>query len=330
MYEVWFSMIYNRKTSNAYWIRITSLIPKKNETNLQKEQLILWIGRFSSKNSTKNKMVKRMFDLQEFKFGIKEQIISSSIGSMGVSHSRFNFILSDGSQYGWDLRYSRFKEPYYHVPTMAKMLGIITTIPITSHPNIQITGSITFDGETQILEDAIGTQTHIIGKKYSNEWAWVHCNSFEGYEDAFLEVSCTAGRCTFGFHDGLNEFLFNTPLEVIRTKAKYSQTSLEFSGENTRFLIKGYIEVPLKDLIAIEYLGPQSERIICYNSELANCTIEVYKKRLKEKSEKKDKPIFKAYSKQGCAFETTHFYPIENGPRILKWEEEKLKKEKSN
>ena len=323
MYEVWFTMVYDRKTGTAYWLRVTVLIPKKSDKNPKKEQVLLWIGRFSPKEPSKNGMVKRSFDLNEFSFGRKEQIVSFSGGSMGISYSRIKFILTDGSLFGWDLRYSGFKEPYHHVPTIAKMLGVITTIPITSHPNIQITGSLTFNGETLNLEDAVGTQTHIIGKKYGNEWAWVHCNCFKEYEDAFLEVSCTAGRCTFGFHDGLNAFMFNTPFEIIRTKANYNHTNLEFSGETSRFLIKGKVEVPMKDLIAIEYLGPRSERILCYNSELADCTVEVYDK---ESKDGKEKPIFKAQSKKGCAFETTHFKPIENGPTVLKWEEEKLKK----
>jgi hypothetical protein len=295
----------------------------KRQENRQNEQIIFWFGKFSAKDSSKHFMVKRSFELKNFTFGSKESIISSTIGSMGVSYSRFTFILSDGSQYGWDLKYSGFKEPYHHVPSIAKSLGVNTTIPITAHPNIQFTGSITVNGETQLLEEAVGTQTHIIGKSYGKEWAWAHCNNFDGLKDAYLEVSCTAGRCTFGFHDGENVYFFNTPLEIIRTKANYSPTNLEFSGENMRYRIKGKIDVSMKDLIAIEYLGPHSERIICYNSELANCVVEVYEK---SSNKEKKEPILRAESKRRCAFETTHFEEIENGPKILKWEEEKIKR----
>jgi hypothetical protein len=311
-------MIQDVKTGDAYWLRVTSLIPKDPK---EKDTVLLWFGYFSSTNSSKSFMVKRSFPLSDFTFGLDESIVAFSGGTLGITQSKIEFYLSDGSQYGWDLRFSALKKPYQHVPSLAKTLNIVTTVPVTIHPCIQINGTVTINGKLKEINNAAGTQTHIIGKKYSSPWAWAHCNTFEGLHDAYLEVSCIRGKCTFGFTDGKNEYMFNSPLAVVQTKYNSSLISLEFSGEDLNHIVKGKITVPKEDIVAIEYAGPTNERILCYNSELASCKIEIFEKKLL----KVDKsPILTAISNRAIAFETTHFTPPDDSPKYLPWEKEKL------
>jgi hypothetical protein len=220
----------------------------------------------------------------------------------------------------WDLKFEGYEPPYHHVPTIAKHLGLIRTIPETIHPNIQISGEVTFNlGEkTFAIDGASGTLTHIIGRRYDKTWAWAHCNAFAGSPGAFFELSCLGKLATFGFYDGKDQYFFNRVQAILHVKCNATLNALEIRASGKKARVEGKISVPTEFLLGVEYFGPAGERMYCYNSEIASSEFRIYEV---DKATGQERLVQDLISDCTTAFETTYFQPVAEASKLLRWED---------
>jgi hypothetical protein len=202
--------------------------------------------------------------------------------------------LTDGSMDGgfedvsWDLRWAPSPKPYEHVHPLLR--GVASTILTLPNADVEIEGTIRFDGRALELRGARGGQAHLWGSKHANSWAWVHCNDFVGADrepvaDTFIDgVSVVVSR--FGREVGPNtpvvgridgaDFASRSPLRVLRNPSTFGLTSWRFEAVDGARKLAGEIEADRNQLAGVTYHDPDGDLAYCYNSEVASMRLHVY------------------------------------------------------
>ncbi|GAB4320066.1 MAG: hypothetical protein Kow0069_23880 [Promethearchaeota archaeon] len=331
LYEVWFVMVHDVERAEAYWLRYTLLVPK---VKLESETLdaaggvsALWFAKFAAGDPSRNFVVKKSFPLSACRgtpasarpFEGQEILqVGDRDATLCLGAARASFSTPAGRKVAWDLSFDHFLPPYKHVPLLAKLLRISTTIPVTTHPNLSVTGTIEVDGESRNLTGVPGNCTHITGLRYSEPWVWAHCNAFEGNPGAWLALSGKAGKMTLAFHDGQAPYLFNGISALRAVSYESSLTRVVASAKRKDCQLRVEVEVPREALIGVEYAGPVGERMWCYNSEVASAKVEVTDLGANGGRAMRRREFTSSAS---TAFETTWLEPLESLP-ALAWEAE--------
>jgi len=325
LYEVWFLLVNDAAKNHAYWIRYTLLVPKASGRKvlaMNKGEALLWFGIFDAKRPGASFILKKSYPLNAAQpsgvlDGGRYRVMKIGVAELTLDMARGEISTSQPARsVSWNLNIANLLAPYHHVPPIAKLLRITTTIPITQ-PDLMASGEIVVDGDVRKIESAHATLTHIIGKEYADPWVWAHCNSFLGAPGAFFEMIGRDDKASLGFFDGKREYFFNKVSTMLKVKKEWTLTGMTFSVDTPQIEIKGVITVPKEALVGVEYKGPKGEKIYCYNSEVGSGKITLI---LKSKGH--DTREEHNYTCSGAfAFETTHLKPVE-GIKFLPWESE--------
>jgi len=338
LYEVWYTMVDDLEREEAYWIRYTLMCPKtgrKPEEGQSLEEFIdslggdgmLWMGYFNNKDPSQNEMVKTSFHLSSVKGTEGNNIAQIDDSTVSLEGIKGGFETSTGRKISWDLHFSQFQDPYITTPNIAKTLGITNTLAKAAHPNIRISGEITRDGQTTHLKEVPGIQYHTLGDGYKVPWEWASAHTFENAPRGYLDFGAKKqiGKATVELYDGQKRLaIWNDKILKKLKLAKQveftkSLTGIEFALEYKNLSMEGRISVPSEKLLGVEYVGPLGNSFYCYNSELADCTVEITYR--DEEGQPKDKKKFIAQS--SVSFETIYDTPQESVP-YLPWDKEEL------
>jgi hypothetical protein len=190
----------------------------------------------------------------------------------------------------WDLRWQprlAAVEPVHPIFRRTKLAQTMFRLP---HADLQVSGTVSFDGTALELEGAKGGQAHLYGTKHANRWAWTHCNDFRGAdgsprEDSYWEgVSVFVPR--FGREIGPNtpivariegeDFAATAPWHVTRTQSIFDLTQWRCEAVAGKRKLVAEISAPRASLVGVTYTDPDGQEAYCYNSEVSSMRLEVF------------------------------------------------------
>jgi hypothetical protein len=190
----------------------------------------------------------------------------------------------------WDLAWRPRLPAYEPVHPLLRRAKIAKTVFRLPHADLDISGTVAFDGRTVELDSAKGGQAHLYGSKHAARWTWTHCNDFasaegEPRDDTFFEgVSVYVPR--FGREIGPStpivarvlgdDFLANGPLHITRTESRFALTTWHCEAVAGKRKLVAEIEAPPESLVGVTYHDPDGEHAYCYNSEVASMRLEVW------------------------------------------------------
>ncbi|MEW6057512.1 MAG: tocopherol cyclase family protein [Bdellovibrionota bacterium] len=284
-YEVWYLKLNlppaNGKAGPALWLRFTTL---SSRTGLKKvaETWAIFFDPLapggSQKLALKNTASPSAYSSQA---NGTIQIEDCTLGSGFTSGS----VVSRGQRIEWDLRFEPNSHTFFHVPQVLQKLKLTKSIVCKPNISIQFKGHFKVNEKTYECDDTPGCQGHIWGQKHAQEWAWSHCNFFEG-SDAVVEA--LTARVKFGEivtsprlsalylqYKG-ERFEFNNLVDAFSIKSEYSLTSWKFSADKGSLRIQGEIACDVKDLVALTYEDTDGSFLYCNHSELASMNVSVY------------------------------------------------------
>lgn len=192
----------------------------------------------------------------------------------------------------WDLSWEPRLPAAEHVHPLLRKAKIAKTVLVLPHPDVDVSGTVTFDGRTIALDSVPGGQAHLWGSKHARRWAWLHCNDMttaggEPVEDTFVDgVSVFVPR--FGREIGPStpvvgrflgeDFRATSPLRVTRFPSSFGLTSWHFEAIDGKRKIVGEVDAPRESLVGVTYTDPDGELAYCYNSEVASLRLALHDK----------------------------------------------------
>ena len=193
-----------------------------------------------------------------------------------------------GHRIEWDLKFEPNSFTFFHVPDSLQKLKLTKSVVCKPNVDIKFTGWYTIDGRKYECVAAPGCQGHIWGRRYAHDWAWAHCNSFEGAEPAALEVLSarvklagvlTSPRMSALFFEYKGErHEFNRLSDTFAIRSEYGLTNWKFAVDRGPIRLLGEITCDVKDLIGVTYEDTQGSFLYCNNTELATMNLSVYHK----------------------------------------------------
>ena len=178
-------------------------------------------------------------------------------------------------------------------PVHPVLRGIARTLFSVPHPDVQISGTVAYDGRTLELDKVQGNQAHLYGSQHSERWAWTHCNDFatpdgEPVRDTFFEgVSVFVprfGRPEMGPNTPIvarirgEDMAFRGPVAVTRTESRFDLTTWHTEPSNRTHKLVAEVAAPRDTLVGVTYHDPDGREAYCYNSEVASMRLHVWER----------------------------------------------------
>jgi hypothetical protein len=288
-YEVYYLTFTEPSSGVGFWIRYTMVAPIA-ETG-EEATCSLWFCAMDPANPDANVGVKVSYPAEEL--STQRDPFHLHIGGSWLSdHGMAGAIEQDGSRFAWDLEWHPSLPAYGHVHPLLRAARIAKTILFLPHPDLEVTGTIEFDGRRIAVAGARGGQAHLWGSKHASRWAWAHCNDFTGVDGAprqgtFIDgVSVFVPR--FGRQLGPNtpvvaridgrDLLSTSPVAVSSNDSSFNLTSWRFQARSGNRRIDGTVLARPEDLVGVTYHDPDGELAYCYNTEVADMRLEVFER----------------------------------------------------
>ncbi|MBI3543874.1 MAG: hypothetical protein HY075_11430 [Deltaproteobacteria bacterium] len=285
-YEVWYLKLNlpsdGALVGPALWLRFTTLSAR----NGLKKVAEVWAIFFDPQagGGSQKVAIKNTCSLGSY--------ATNSDGSVAIEDSFFGADRTSGTTIGrghrieWDLKFEPNSYTFFHVPDTLQKLKLTKSVVCKPNVDIRFTGWFTVNGKRFDVSAAPGCQGHIWGKKYAHDWAWAHCNSFEGGSPAVLEALSarvklggvvTSPQMSALFFEYKGErHEFNRLSDAFAIRSEYGLTNWKFSVDRGPLRLLGEISCDVKDLIAVTYEDTQGSYLYCNNSELASMSLSVY------------------------------------------------------
>lgn len=288
-YEVHYVSLTDRASGVGLWIRYTMLAPLPETA--QAPTCSLWLMAMDPADGTRFGVTR---------FGVKEDFpISDLVAHAEPFELRIgSAVLSDRGMTGaigdvsWDLTWESRLPPAFHVHPLLARARIAKTILTLPHPDLEISGTVTYPDRTLEVDGARGGQAHLWGSKHASRWAWAHGNDFESLEgeprpDTFFDgVSVYVPRLgreigpstpvvgRFGGRD----FASTSPLAVTRNESLFGLTTWRFEARDGDRRVVGDVSAARDSLVGVTYHDPDGDEAYCYNAETASMRLHVWER----------------------------------------------------
>jgi hypothetical protein len=277
-YEVWYLTLNDPASRDGYWIRYTLESPLDGHGEPYAQ---LWFARFGTSTFGINR-----------KFPIASMTavgapFSVSIGGNKLTNDCAKGALSgDGHSAEWDLRWTPAAKTLHQFPNfLYRNGGMAQTTVLSPNVDVAISGSITVDGKRFELRDARGGQTHLWGKKHAHEWAWGHCNAFDGAPNAALEVlsvrllrrGIKLPPLTIAtlWLDGEEIALNRIDQALFAPTYDVSTGRFHFVARSLTEKLEGEFSCRPEDLVRAHYHDPDGEPSFCHNTCIGDLRLTV-------------------------------------------------------
>ena len=280
-YEVYYLTLTDHGSGVGAWIRYTMVAPLDGEATSS-----LWFMAMDPGSST---VVGRKTSFPASEMTAQTRPFELRIGESVLSNSAMKGAFEDVR---WDLSWTPNPRPYEPVHPLLRRAKLAKTILVLPHPDLEVTGTLGWDGREVTLDGARGGQTHLWGSKHAARWAWTHCNDFQTLEgeprlgDFFEGVSVFVPR--LGREIGPNtpvvgrfggrDFASIGPLRVTRNRSLFGLTSWEVEARDRDRRLVADVAAERDELAGVTYHDPDGELAYCYNSETASMRVRVWEK----------------------------------------------------
>ncbi|MEM9489323.1 MAG: tocopherol cyclase family protein [Myxococcota bacterium] len=301
-YEVWYLTCNRGPDDTGYWIRYTLEAPLDGHGEPYAQ---LWFARFDAKSPERNLAVNQVFPITAWNTSAEPFAVTIGPGQLtnGSARGRIVGAASPGTPGGpdagsgagpnhevsWDLRWTPALWTHHHLPgLMYRRAGLSETTVLSPNLDVDISGTITCDGETVELRGEPGGQTHLWGRKHAHAWAWGHCNNFAGRRSAALETLSVQlkrlGRelprlTIFTLYLDGEIYRFTEFHHTLLTRARWSTGRYSFAAYSPTVRILGEFRCRPEDMVVAPYVDPDGAPSYCANTEVGDLDITVHKRR---------------------------------------------------
>jgi hypothetical protein len=289
-YEVYYLTFTDPRTGVGFWIRYTMVAPLPPTG--EEATCSLWLCAMDPADPAVN-------------VGVKSSLPVSALATTGDPfHLRIGdawlndtgmagAIEQNGTQCSWELEWHPGLPAYGHVHPLLRRAKLAKTVLFLPHPDLAVSGTVSL-GERRIpITGARGGQAHLWGSKHASRWAWAHCNDFSGPDGAIRDETFVDGVSVFVPRFGRElgpstpvvgrfrstDLISTSPLAVQRNRSDFDLTGWRFEARGHGLRVDGTVSARREDLVGVTYHDPDGELAYCYNTEVADMTLEVYRRR---------------------------------------------------
>jgi hypothetical protein len=282
-YEVYYLTLTDRPTGVGVWIRYTMLAPAGAGASAD-PTCSLW---FMAMDPARGQVLGRKETFPIERMVAQPEPFELRVGDAVLTDRGMSGRL-DGAQ--WDLRWEPRLPAAEHVHPLLRKARLAKTILVLPHPDVEVSGSLAFEGRELQLESVRGGQAHLWGSKHATRWAWTHCNDFESFDgeprsDSYFDgVSVFVSR--LGRDVGPNtpvvgrfggrDFRSVGPVQVTRNPSRFGLTTWHVEARDGDRRLAADVEADRDALVGVTYHDPDGELAYCYNSETASMQLRLW------------------------------------------------------
>jgi hypothetical protein len=269
-YEAWYVTVNEPATRHGYWIRYTTFNPAPGVD--AEAHSALWGFRFDRENPSANWGAKALFPLGSLT--IQRRPFALRLDDALLVHNGCSGeIESERGTMRWDLRWDSRERPFHFLRPPWHLLSSVANIGV--QPAIKVSGTIDINGTTAHLEHAPGGQQHTWGSRHALEWNW----GFASGDDFWFDGATSRVRSrlgpelvgtTLGAHAREYRFLFNAPVNVLRTRGPIASDSWVANAKLGHRQLHVAVTPRRSDLIGVTYPDPRGGSRVCYHTEVAD------------------------------------------------------------
>ena len=281
-YEVWYLTCSHVASQTGFWIRYTLESPLDGDAYAQ-----LWFAQFDARDPKRTFGINRKFPIASMTATESPFSIAIAGNQLGADRAR-GAIAGDGHDVRWDLRWTPSPRTFHQLPSvMYARGGLGETTVLTPNLDVALVGSITVDGRTLTLEGAPAGQTHLWGKKHAHQWAWGHCNAFDGKPGAAFEaltVRLRRGNVTLppltilGLVLDGEDLLFNQFRHTPTNRGEMGTGFYRFRAWRPNVRLEGEFSARPEDMVVAPYVDPDGAPSYCSNTEIGDLRLTVYRR----------------------------------------------------
>lgn len=263
-YEVYYLKLNDPSLRVALWLRYTFLSPVKGPPTAS-----VW-GIFTSDTRPgSNVILKETVPLSQANFFRSR--FSLNIGGATLNNSSASGrITGEGKEIAWDLTWEPKDSSFKHYPFFFYLLPWPPSKVVAPNLSVQGRGWFEVNGVRYQFNSMLH-QGHVWGRRYSERWTWSNCIFFLEDKNAVFEMVARP-PLMLGYLDVGGERI------RFRSRGDLSLTGGGFEVKKRSILLRGRIGADPKNIVGITYEGPLGETRYCYNTNLADATIELFRK----------------------------------------------------
>ena len=288
-YEVYYLTFTEPATGIGFWIRYTMVAPLPDTG--EDATCSLWLCAMDPAQPARNVGVKSSLPVASLT--ARTNPFHLHVGDAWLSdHGMAGAIERDDARYSWDLEWTPRLEAYGHVHPLLRAARLAKTVLFLPHPDLEVSGTVYLGDRKIEVSGARGGQAHLWGSKHASRWAWVHCNDFTADHGTAPMGSFVDGVSVFvprfgrelgpntpfvGRVDGTD--LHSTgPLAVTRNPSEFDLGGWRFEARSRDVRVQGDVSARPEDLVGVTYHDPDGELAYCYNTEVADMRLEVFRR----------------------------------------------------
>jgi hypothetical protein len=282
-YEVWYLTASHLAARTGLWIRYTIESPLAGHGEPYAQ---LWFASFDHGDPARNVAINKRFPIGDH--GARTAPFEITVGEARLGNGGARGRLAGrGHEVSWDLRWTPGARTYRQLPSLVYRTGFGDTKVLTPNLDVALRGEVVIDGRTLRFDGDPAGQTHVWGRKHAYEWAWGHCNAFEGRRGVALETLTVRLKRRGVVLPPLTVLGLELDGELHRwgefrhtpfTRGSYSTGSYHFSALAPDVRLEGEYSCRPEDMTLTEYHDPDGEPSYCANTCAGDLRITVYRR----------------------------------------------------
>jgi hypothetical protein len=285
-YEVYYLTFTDPASGIGFWIRYTMVAPLL-ETGEQ-ATCSIWFCAMDPADPGRNVGVKSSLPVASL--AAANDPFELRIGDAWLSDQGMTGLIdAAGTQYSWQLEWHPSLPAYGHVHPLLRAARLAKTVLFLPHPDVEVSGSVRLGERRVDVSGARGGQAHLWGSKHASRWAWAHCSDFAGAPAGTFVDGVSVFVPRFGRELGPNTPVVGRiggvdlesigPRAVQRNRSEFDLTSWRFEAKSRRQRVQATVSARVEDLVGVTYHDPDGDLAYCYNTEVADMSLEVFRRR---------------------------------------------------
>jgi hypothetical protein len=288
-YEVYYLTFTEPATGVGFWIRYTMVAPRPESG--EEATCSLWLCAMDPADPSRNVGVKSSLPVASL--SAEGDPFRLEVGDAWLSdHGMEGAIDQNGTRYTWQLAWEPSLPAYGHVHPLLRAAKLAQTVLFLPHPDVEVSGTVSLGDRRIEVSAARGGQAHLWGSKHASRWAWVHCNDFTADGATAQAGTFVDGVSVFvprfgrelgpntpivGRVDGTDLNSIN-PLAVRRNPSEFDLGGWRFEARGHDVRVRGTVSARREDLVGVTYHDPDGELAYCYNTEVADMRLQVFRR----------------------------------------------------